>query len=98
MSAPTQKVALPGLPIGAMVKLIGLVPVTVPMLAVPAVTVKLVSAPARPDGEPTLPILILIPFDLHGLTAQLIVTSARVVPVDRREPVPLCRATVPVLG
>jgi hypothetical protein len=96
-SAPTQKVAVPGLERPAIVKLTGFEPLgAVVMLAVPAEIVKLLSGPALPEGEPTLPTRMLRLLFLHAVDSQAIVTNARELPVPRRAPVPLTRVMVPL--
>jgi hypothetical protein len=66
------------------------------ILAVPAETVKLVSGPARPDGDPMLPTRMLRFLFLHALDPQAIVTRARELPVPRRAPAPLTRVMIPL--
>ncbi len=92
-SAPTQNVLLWPLPRLPIVNVTGLVPLTLLMVAVPGDTVKLVSDPARPVGEPKFPTRTWSVLLLHA-----IVTSARLLEVLRRTPVPLNLVIAPVLG
>jgi hypothetical protein len=81
-----------------MVNATGLVPLTPDMVAVPAATVKLFSAWARPLGDPTLPTLTVSALFAQVVVLHAIVTKGRVVPVLSRAPVPLARVTTPVLA
>jgi hypothetical protein len=79
------------------VKLTGFEPLgAVTMPAVPPEIVKLFSGPALPEGEPMLPTRMLMFLSLQLAKLQAMVTSARVLPVPSRDPVPLTRVTVPV--
>jgi hypothetical protein len=85
------------LAIAPTVKERGLVPLTALIVAVPAVTVKLVNACALPVGDPTFPMRTESVLLLQVLVVHAIVTSGRLVPVLTRVPVPLAMVTAPVL-